>query len=263
MYTHGNGFVAAPANRVDEVARDASSTRGGYPVFTVADLSTVEKDTAGGHRDKLNLDLKQPRIYYGTVISKVPDIVDYAIVGSGDGQSWEYDTDSTMSTYDGKGGVPIGNFFNRIAYTLQFQELNFLLSDRVNGESKILYNRDPRERVEKVAPWLTTDSKAYPAVIDGSIKWIVDGYTTLTNLPYAQRTSLTQTTQDALNPTGTDQRLLYDQVSYIRNSVKAVVDAYDGSVTLYEFDDQDPVLKAWEETFPLSLIHISEPTRPY
>lgn len=250
VYTHGNGFVAAPANRVDEVARDASSTRGGYPVFTVADLSTVEKDTAAGHPDKLNLNLTQPRIYYGTVISKVPDIVDYAIVGSSNDQSWEYDTDTTMYTYDGKGGVPIGNYFNRIAYALQFQELSFLLSDRVGGESKILYNRDPRERVEKVAPWLTTDSKAYPAVIDGHIKWIVDGYTTLTNLPYSQRMSLTETTQDALNPTGTDQRLLYDQVSYIRNSVKAVVDAYDGSVTLYEFDEQDPVLKAWQKAFP-------------
>ena len=114
----------------------------------------------------------------------------------------------------------------------------------------MLYDRDPRERVEKVAPWLTTDSATYPAVVDGRIKWIVDGYTTLNALPYAQRQNLTETTQDTLNPDGTTQRLVNDQVGYIRNSVKATVDAYDGTVELYEFDEEDPVLKAWEGVFP-------------
>ena len=146
--------------------------------------------------------------------------------------------------------MDIGNPINRVAYAVKYQELSFLLSDRVGGNSKVLYDRDPRKRVEKVAPWLTTDSKTYPAVIDGRVKWIVDGYTTLSQLPYSTRTSLQDTTQDALNPDGTTQRLITDNVGYIRNSVKATVDAYDGTVDLYAFDESDPVLNAWMKSFP-------------
>lgn len=256
VYTHGNGFVAAQANTVDEVARDAGSARGGFPIFTVSDLQTQqgkENEGEGETQDaekSLGIKVDQPRIYFGPVIASAQDGRDYAIVGKTGNDSVEYDTDSTTYIYDGKGGVNIGNFFDRTAYALKYQEMNLLLSDRVGSESKILYDRDPRERVEKVAPWLTTDSATYPAVIDGRIKWIVDGYTTLDSLPYSQRTSLTETTQDTQNPNGTNQRLINEQVGYIRNSVKATVDAYDGTVDLYEFDTEDPVLKAWEGVFP-------------
>ncbi|MFR9838482.1 UPF0182 family protein [Corynebacterium striatum] len=256
VYTHGNGFVAAQANTVDEVARDAGSARGGFPIFTVSDLQTQqgkENEGEGETQDaekSLGIKVDQPRTYFGPVIASAQDGRDYAIVGKTGNDPVEYDTDSTTYTYDGKGGVNIGNFFDRTAYALKYQEMNLLLSDRVGSESKILYDRDPRERVEKVAPWLTTDSATYPAVIDGRIKWIVDGYTTLDSLPYSQRTSLTETTQDTQNPNGTNQRLINEQVGYIRNSVKATVDAYDGTVDLYEFDTEDPVLKAWEGVFP-------------
>ena len=251
VYTHGNGFVAAPANKVDEVAQDVSSTRGGYPIYTVADLQNLGQDIPADDPDRLALGLEQPRTYYGPVISDVAPSLDYAIVGdNGSGQSFEYDADGVYYTYDGEGGVGVGNVINRAAYALQFQELKILLSNRIGEGSKILYNRNPAERVEKVAPWLTADSKVYPAVIDGRIKWIVDAYTTLTDLPYAQRMSLNETTQDALTPQGNPQLTANQQVSYIRNSVKAVVDAYDGSVTLYEFDETDPVLKAWKAAFP-------------
>lgn len=256
VYTHGNGFVAAQANTVDEVARDAGSARGGFPIFTVSDLQTQqgkENEGEGETQDaekSLGIKVDQPRTYFGPVIASAQDGRDYAIVGKTGNDPVEYDTDSTTYTYDGKGGVNIGNFFDRTAYALKYQEMNLLLSDRVGSESKILYDRDPRERVEKVAPWLTTDSATYPAVIDGRIKWIVDGYTTLESLPYSQRTSLTETTQDTQNPNGTNQRLINEQVGYIRNSVKATVDAYDGTVDLYEFDTEDPVLKAWEGVFP-------------
>lgn len=256
VYTHGNGFIAAQANTVDEVARDAGSARGGFPIFTVADLQTQAGEDAEGEgetqsaEESLGIKVDQPRTYFGPVIASAQDGMDYAIVGKTGDESVEYDTDTSTYTYDGKGGVDIGNIVDRAAFALKYQELNFLLSDRVGPESKLLYDRDPRERVEKVAPWLTTDSSTYPAVIDGRIKWIVDGYTTLDSLPYSQRTSLTETTQDAQNPTGTTQRLVNDQVGYIRNSVKATVDAYDGTVDLYEFDTEDPVLKAWEGVFP-------------
>lgn len=246
VYTHGNGIVAAPANQVDEVARDVGSARGGYPVYTVSDLQKTTDEAK-----KIGLALDQPRTYFGPVIANSPDGADYAVVGSADGNAVEYDTDAETYTYDGKGGVNIGNVFNRAAYAMQYQELNLVLSDRVNENSKIIYNRDPRERVHKVAPWLTTDKTTYPAVIDGRIKWVVDGYTTLSSLPYAERTSLTETTNDSSQAVGDgQQRLVTDQVGYIRNSVKAVVDSYDGSVELYEFDEQDPVLKAWEGVFP-------------
>ncbi|WP_288873591.1 UPF0182 family protein [uncultured Corynebacterium sp.] len=250
VYTHGNGFVAAQANTVDEAAQDAGSTRGGLPIFTVSDLQANAAAKESGEAEELGIKVEEPRIYFGPVIASAQDGLDYAIVGDNGQGPVEYDTDNSTYTYTGKGGVDIGNPINRVAYAVKYQELSFLLSDRVGGNSKVLYDRDPRERVEKVAPWLTTDSKTYPAVIDGRVKWIVDGYTTLSQLPYSTRTSLQDTTQDALNPDGTTQRLITDNVGYIRNSVKATVDAYDGTVDLYAFDESDPVLNAWMKSFP-------------
>ncbi len=250
VYTHGNGFIAAQANKVDEVARDVGSTRGGYPVYSVTDLaSNAAKKNEGA--DKIGIRADQPRIYYGPVIASSRDGADYSIVGAtANNGPVEYDTDTSTFTYDGKGGVPIGNIFTKAAYALKYQELNLILSDRVGENSKIIYQRDPRQRVHEVAPWLTTDSKTYPAVIDGRIKWIVDGYTTLRSLPYSENTSLSSTTRDADNPNGTTQVLVNDEVGYINNSVKATVDAYDGTVELYEFNPQDPVLRAWTAAFP-------------
>ncbi|WP_175935463.1 UPF0182 family protein [Corynebacterium sp. Marseille-P4321] len=250
VYTHGNGFIAAQANTVDEAAQDAGSTRGGLPIFTVSDLQTNAIARENDDAEELGIRVEEPRIYYGPVIASAEDGLDYAIVGDNGQGAVEYDTDTSTYTYAGEGGVEIGNWVNRTAYAIKYQELNFLLSDRVGSESKVIYDRDPRQRVERVAPWLTTDSKTYPAVIDGRVKWIVDGYTTLSQLPYSTRTSLSDTTQDALNPDGTTQRLVTDNVGYIRNSVKATVDAYDGSVDLYAFDESDPVLNAWMGVFP-------------
>ena len=250
VYTHGNGFIAAQANTVDEAAQDAGSTRGGLPIFTVSDLQTNEVAAQSDQAEELGIKVEEPRIYYGPVIASAEDGLDYAIVGQNGQEPVEYDTDNSNYTYDGDSGVNIGNWFNRAAYAMKYQELNLLLSDRVGADSKILYDRDPRERVERVAPWLTTDSATYPAVIDGRVKWIVDGYTTLAQLPYSTRTSMENTTQDALNPDGTTQRLVNNNLGYIRNSVKATVDAYDGTVELYAFDEEDPVLKAWMGAFP-------------
>ncbi|AZA12949.1 UPF0182 family protein [Corynebacterium choanae] len=251
VYTHGNGLIAAPANKVDEVARDVGSTRGGYPIFIVSDLQTLERQAKDPKAEKLGIDVEQPRIYYGPVISSGNPAQDYAIVGSKlDGKSLEYDTDSTTYTYEGEGGVGIGNLLQRAIYAGRYQELNMLLSDRIDDNSKIIFNRDPRSRVEKVAPWLTTDSTTYPTVIDGKIKWIVDGYTTLDSLPYVKSAQLEKVTADALNTSGLNQNVFTPKIGYIRNSVKAVVDAYDGTVELYAFDEDDPVLKAWEGVFP-------------
>ncbi|WP_084436220.1 UPF0182 family protein, partial [Aldersonia kunmingensis] len=245
VYTHGNGFVAAPANRVNAAVRDAASesanSNSGYPIYTVSDLASQESGNQ-------IIDVDQPRIYYGEVISQSDP--DYAIVGANDGSApREYDTDTERYTYDGGGGVPIGNWFNRLAFAAKYAERNILFSGAIGPDSKIIYNRDPRDRVQHVAPWLTADGDAYPAVVGGKIVWIVDAYTTLDNYPYAQRSSLEGLVEDSIDQS-TGRLLPRKEVSYIRNSVKATVDAYDGTVKLYEVDSADPVLKAWEGVFP-------------
>src|SRR3712207_1934013 len=135
-------------------------------------------------------------------------------------------------------------------YALKYGEPNIVLSSRVNENSKIIYERHPRERVEKIAPWLTVDGDPYPAVVDGRVVWILDGYTMSDRYPNSERDSFEEMTSDALTPTTSYVTLPTDQINYMRNSVKAVVDAYDGTVTLYEWDEEDPILKAWEEIFP-------------
>jgi uncharacterized membrane protein (UPF0182 family) len=136
---------------------------------------------------------------------------------------------------------------------MKYRETNFLLSSVFNSNSKLLYIRDPRERVEKIAPFLTMDGDPYPAVIGGRITWILDGYTTASTYPYAQRINLQTATSDALTNVGTFAQAR-EEITYLRNSVKATVDAYTGQVTLYSFDDTDPVLKAWNKAFGGKLI---------
>ncbi|MBU3066519.1 UPF0182 family protein [Nocardia sp. NEAU-G5] len=261
VYTHGDGFVAAPANRVnvappketEKAASGVTNNNGssaqsatyGYPVFNVGDKSTVSDLFTP--LDKQAIQVTQPRIYYGELIGKSD--ADYAIVGGNHQSAREYDTGTQQFTYDGKGGVPIGSWFNRLAFAAKYAERNILFSGAIGSDSKIIYNRDPRQRVEQVAPWLSTDGDVYPAVVDGRIQWIVDSYTTLDNYPYAQHTSLDGSTEDSVDQ-NTGRVMPRKQVSYIRNSVKATVDAYDGTVTLYAVDPTDPVLKAWEGVFP-------------
>jgi uncharacterized membrane protein (UPF0182 family) len=240
VYTHGNGFVAAPANRVNAAARDAeavSDSNSGYPIYTVSDIASQ-----GSDRQVIPVD--QPRIYYGEVIAQSDP--DYAIVGGPEGTApREYDTDTSKYTYTGAGGVPIGNWFNRTVFATKYTEHRILFSREIGANSKVIFHRDPKERVQRVAPWLTTDANSYPAVVDGRIVWIVDGYTTLDAYPYAERSSL-----EGPVTTATGVVSQGDEVSYVRNSVKATVDAYDGTVTLYQFDAQDPVLQTWMNAFP-------------
>lgn len=238
IYTHGNGFVAAQANTINS-AVDGNNSQGGYPVYTVSDVSAKGK-----------IEVDQPRTYYGELVT------DYAIVGAPAGQApREYDTDTTQFTYNGTGGVSIDSVVDRLVFSTHYRERNILFSGAVAEGSKIIYNRDPRDRVEAVAPWLTVDGDPYPIVVGGRIQWVVDGYTTLDHYPYAQRTSLQDATQDTLvGVAGQPNRL----ISYIRNSVKATVDAYDGTVTLYAIDENDPVLKTWMGVFPGSVKPNSE-----
>ncbi|GIJ23202.1 UPF0182 protein [Micromonospora lutea] len=248
VYTHGYGVVAAPANRV---------VCGGQPFFVSGSLGERSQESCASPTDLIPA--SQPRIYYGERMADG----DYAIVGkpNEDANPAEFDRPAgeggegseSYYTYTGSGGVEIGSFSRRLLYAIKEQEANFLLSEAVNDNSKLLYVRNPRDRVEKVAPFLTLDGDPYPALVDGRVQWIVDGYTTAATYPYAERVNLQQETTDELTGRGTIQ-LARENVNYIRNSVKATVDAYDGTVVLYEFDENDPVLKAWNKAFGGDLI---------
>ncbi|QNE18318.1 UPF0182 family protein [Kribbella qitaiheensis] len=232
VYTHGFGVVAANGN---QRAPD------GTPVFSSKDLPPTGQ-----------LGDYEPRIYFG---EQSPD---YSIVGGAkNGSPVELDTpegknggDPTLNTYQGKGGVPVGSFGNKLLYATKFRDANILLSSRLNTDSKILYDRTPRERVEKAAPWLTPDGDPYPAVVDGQVVWIVDGYTTSANYPYSEKVALDDSTRDSTTGRGTIAQQPSEEINYIRNSVKAVVNSYDGSVDLYAWDESDPVLKTWMKAFP-------------
>jgi uncharacterized protein len=220
FYTHGYGFVAAEA--------DKDVTNGKTQDYTEGDIPPTGP-----------LQLAIPQVYYGELMN------DYAIVGA-KGSQREYDGADSRTTYTGKGGVSLGNFINRLAFATHFKQTNFLLNNAVSSSgAKIIFNRDPKQRVEKVAPFLTADGDPYPAVVNGRIVWIVDAYTTMANFPYSERRSLADLTGTSISK---DQA--NTQINYIRNSVKATVDAYDGTVKLYQWDNSDPVLKTWEKVFP-------------
>ena len=238
VYTHGHGFASAYGNR-----RQGN----GEPVWVTRDIPPVGE-----------IEESQSRIYFGE------QSTNYAIVGRLDGQTpIELDTPGgaqgggeQYNEYDGTGGVPMGDLWGRLLFSTRFADLNILLSDRVNAESKILYDRTPKQRVEKVAPWLTVDQNLYPAVVDGRVVWIVDAYTTSNTYPNSQRVQLDQATTDTQSSALGGQA---DQpINYIRNSVKAVVDAYDGSVKLYAWDETDPLLQTYSDAFPGTVLPRSD-----
>ncbi|OBF28049.1 UPF0182 family protein [Mycobacterium sp. ACS4331] len=244
VYTHGNGFIASPANTVRGIANDPNQN-GGYPEFLASVVGANGSVVSPGPAP-----LDQPRVYFGPIIAAAP--ADYAIVGSnGPDREYDYETNTETKnyTYTGSGGVPLGNWLARSVFAAKFAERNFLFSNVIGPESKILFNRDPVERVKAAAPWLTADTSVYPAIVNKRMVWIVDGYTTLDNYPYSELTSLSNTTVDS-NEVAVNRLIPDKQVSYIRNSVKATVDAYDGKVTLYAQDETDPVLQAWMKVFP-------------
>jgi len=239
VYTHGFGFVAAYGNE-----RDAD----GKPSFTVGNLPPTK--TLGEF---------EPRIYFG---ENVPD---YSIIGgvkTDNPVEFDYPDDASANgqknyTYTGNGGVPVGSLLNKVVFALKYQEQRILLSSLINKDSKILFERNPRDRVAKVAPWLTLDGDPYPAVVDGRVLWIIDGYTTSSGYPYSRQSVLSNVTADALTA-NTGTALGNQSINYIRNSVKATVDAYNGTVSLYTWDESDPVLKTWSKVFPKALLPKSE-----
>ena len=226
QFTHGFGVVMSP---VDEV------TGPGEPEFWISNIppEVVEQTTSG----PLNLEIVEPRIYYGeatdayVIANTSAEEFDYPL--SGDELAAAGDTDESQATtrYSGEGGVELGGFFRRLAFAWSFTDTNILISGSLSSESRILFRRLIQERVNTLAPFLALDADPYIVVADnGRLYWIQDAYTTTDRYPYSQPHAV--------------------GFNYMRNSVKAVVDAYHGTVDLYIVDDADPVVRAWADIFP-------------
>jgi uncharacterized membrane protein (UPF0182 family) len=251
FFTHGYGLVAS----------DVSTARGdGQPVFLVNDIPPTGVE---------RLEVENPRIYFG---ENPPE---YSIVNTAQ-LELDYPTeDGTPVLYDytGEDGVGTGSFLRRLSFGLRYAEPNFVLSDLIEPRSKILFNRNIRQRVEAVAPFLKLDHDPYPVAVDGRIKWIQDAYTTTDMIPYSERVDLgaltiadqrqfvtaqTESGELVVQERTVERAGIEGRANYIRNSVKAVVDAYDGTVELYVVDDEDPLIQAWQQVFPESFTAGSE-----
>ena len=218
-FTHGYGVAAGPVNQV---------TPEGLPVLFVKDLPPKA--------NVKELEISRPEIYYGEITN------DYAFVKSG---SKEFDypkgEENVYSTYGGKGGVQIDSPIKKLFYSIYFGSLKLLLSGDINSETRVMYARNVIERVEKIAPFLTFDSDPYLVIADGKLYWILDAYTFSDSYPYAQ-----------------EQLFGNQNVNYVRNSVKAVVDAYNGTVTFYQVDPDDPIIKTYVKIFPNTFRPLSD-----
>ncbi|MFC7376869.1 UPF0182 family protein [Brachybacterium sp. GCM10030267] len=243
IYTHGYGTAAAYGNQ-----RNAD----GEPSFL---QSGVPGDGAFGDYEE--------RVYFGR------HSPDYSIVGAPEGhepEEFDYQSgtddeeggDQVYNTFQGDGGPSVGGFFNQLLYSIKFRDPNILISGYLNEESQILYDRDPQERVRQVAPFLSLDSQMYPAVVDGEMVWVIDGYTTTDEYPYSQSAELDGVVDDSQTNPNETAAARDREANYMRNGVKATVNAFDGSVTLYSWDTEDPILKAWSEVFPDALQPASE-----
>lgn len=216
VFTHGYGAALAPANRVDER---------GEPEFLVGGIPPRSVDLPP---------LTRPEIYVGE------NMAGYSIVGT---KQRELSDDDVVTAYAGTGGVSIASTIRRAAFALRFGQIEPLISDSITEDSKVIYNRDAVDRVREVAPFLQTDPDPYPVLLDGRVQYVVDGYTISSNYPYAEKVDASQIDEGAA---GT--------FNYLRNSVKALVDSYDGTVTLYLTDElsgeRDPIIRAYVKAFP-------------
>lgn len=210
-FTHGYGVAGGPVNQV---------TAEGLPVLFVKDIPPKT--------EVKQLTVNRPEIYYGEMTN------DYVIVKT---KSKEFDypkgEENVYTTYQGKGGVEINSLFKRLFFAIKFNSLKLFLSNDITSKSRILYYRNIKDRVEKIVPFLTLDRDPYVVVADSKIYWIYDAYTKTNNYPYSQPLSLNG-----------------ESVNYIRNSVKVVIDAYDGSISFYQIDIDDPMIRTYAKIFP-------------
>ncbi len=224
QYTHGFGVVFSPANAV---------AAQGQPDFYVKGVPASTSVS--------ELEVKQPRLYFGETpnledyvfVNTLQDEVDYPL--STEGQSVSY------TNYSGEGGVRIGSYLKRLTFALRYSDLNLLISNQLTSDSKVIMVRNVLQRVKKAAPFLYTDNDPYLALVDGNLFWIVDMYTVSDRYPYAQPANTSRINERSGLP---------ETFNYIRNSVKAVVNAYDGTMNFYVVDTKDPLILSYSKIFP-------------
>jgi uncharacterized membrane protein (UPF0182 family) len=225
QFTHGYGAVLAPANAV---------TTDGEPDFLISSIPPEDSTAVTGVPH-----ISEPRVYYGESSGG------YAIVHTGQSELDFQDQqgNNKETQYDGKGGVPTGSFIRRAAFALRFGDYNFITSSLIKSDSKVIFVRDIGDRVRKAAPFLQYDKDPYSVILpDGRIVYIQDAYTTTSRFPYSE-----QADRDRLPP-GSGLRNI--GFNYARNSVKVVIDAYNGTMTFFVMDPQDPIVKTYEKAFP-------------
>ncbi|MDP9405474.1 MAG: UPF0182 family protein, partial [Actinomycetota bacterium] len=242
-FTHGIGMVASAVS---------TASPDGQPVFLLDDIPPQGVPA---------LEVANPRVYFG---ESPPE---YSVVGTRQNELDFVRAEGTPEEfrYDGRDGVAVGSFARRLAFAVRFAEPNMVLSNLLTADSKVLFRRQVRERVAAVAPFLKLDHDVYAVAAGGRIQWVVDGYTTTDMVPYSERVELGALTQaeqrrlftrtgpggvPVVEERGVELAGIEGRANYIRNSVKAVVDAYDGTVTLYVVDERDPVIRAWRAAFP-------------
>lgn len=205
IYTHGYGIVM---NKVNSVTTE------GQPDFVIKDIPP---------ENSTNIKLDNPRIYFGEKTNE------YAIVNT-DTREFDYPKggDNQWNKYDGKAGIKM-NLLNRVLFTINQRNINFLLSRDINSDSKILINRNIKDRVQKIAPFLNYDSDPYIVASEGKLYWIIDAFTTSDRYPYSQPVK---------------------NINYIRNSIKVVIDASDGITNFYIVDNNDPIAASYKKIFP-------------
>ena len=223
-FTHGYGVVMNPVNEV---------APGGLPLFFMKDLPP---------RSNVDIKLERPEIYYGSKEDS------YVLVNT-DVKEFDYPMgDSNIrSTYEGNGGVKIGSLWKRLLFTIRFHDTEILFTGSLKQESKILYNRNIRDALYEIAPFLIYDSDTYPVIYDGRIVWVQDAYTWTSRYPYSQPVL-----------TGDPTLRQFNGVNYVRNSVKITMDAYDGKIAFYIVDRKDPVVQTWQKIFPDLFKHSGE-----
>ena len=239
QYTHGFGAVASQVN---------AATTEGQPVFTLRDIPPIGEPALEGNGQ---------RVYYG---EGAPGDAAFVVVDTGtdeldyQGTATDDQAQATFS-YDGDGGIPVGGLLQRALFAWRFRDVNLLISDLIQGDSRIMIYRDITARVPKAAPFLRFDADPYSAVVEGRLVWIWDAYTTTDQYPYSDFVDLAE----VASPSAQEQApSLGGDVNYLRNSVKVVVDAYDGSLRYYVADPSDPIIQAWSLAFPTMFTSIDE-----
>lgn len=233
FYTHGFGAVASVVS---------AATPEGAPQFTLRDIPPTGEPPLGGDGQ---------RIYYGEIsygeISDVPFVVVRTGTDELDYQGTPTnDQEQVTYRYTGTGGIPIGGLFERALFAWRFRDVNLLISGLMQDDSRIMIYRSIYERVPRAAPFLRFDGDPYAAIVDGRLVWIWDAYTTTDRYPYSQPVRL----EEVVAPPQSGAPPLVGEVNYIRNSVKVVVDAFDGSMTYYVADPADPIIQVWQRAFP-------------